>query len=344
MKDKYEKVILGVAVVIAIAMVALGVLKLGAVEADFPPPGERPSGANPIPSEPFITKNAAHLSNPPKLEQAVTDKGRPVDCHTGVPLYVRKNVDLKLTVDLEDPDGEPVHPPIPNSWFIKHGMSKEIGFGNAPQLDFDADGFSNLEEYKVGTKPNDKNSFPSLFAKIKISSIDFERWVMRFSDSGNGSYTFRITGTADQQKRKIENKNRFDTPIKVGDTFFATEPYKGRFKLEEIFEKQVRNIPKKFAKVQDLQAGKGNRNYEIASSTRDQKEVKDFTVRLFLDTPDHRDNIFALEEGASFSLPFDKEAAEKPYTLKEIGADGTTILLLWDNNGETKELELKLQN
>ena len=340
MKDQYEKVLLGVGAVIAIVMVVLCVLKLGKLEEHFPEATENPKGSIVIEAERDIDTSISTLSKPLSMGDQSTAKGRVVDVFTGVNLYVRRGA--SETVDIEDPAQKPVHDPIPNEWWLANGLGDEIGFGDAPQLDFDNDGFSNREEFDEKTHPNDKNSFPSLFAKLRLASIDKEQVLLSFQDFGGGALSFRIKGTVEQGKRLVENRMRGGKAVQPGELFFAEEPYKGRFKFVEKIEKVVNGIPKAFAKVEDLKPGKGNRIYELARSNKIPQN--DYTARLFLDTPDQRENKFAVEEGMSFSIPFDKDATEKPYTLKEIGSDGTTALLLWENNGETTPLELKVEN
>ena len=342
MKDKYEKVLLGVAALIAIAMIVLGVMKLGKVEEDFPSANERELGSPPIEAEKDISKAIGTLSKSPELPDERNMKGRAVDIFTGVNLFIRRGEDAALDIDEEKT--KPIHGNIPNIWWLNNGLEEEIGYADAPQRDFDKDGFSNIEEFEEKTNPNDINSFPSLFAKVKIASIGKEQWYLRFSDFGGGALSFRIEGTADKGKRKIENRMRGGKAIKPGETFFDEEPFKGRFKFVESMQKEVRpGIPKPFAKIEDLKEGKGNRLYEIPSGAHGELR-DDFTARVYLDTPDQRENKFEVEEGMSFSLPFDPEAKEKPYTLKEIREDGTSALLLWESNGETKELEIKVEN
>ena len=341
MKNKYEKVLLGVAALIAIAMIVLGVMKLGKVEEDFPSATERELGALPIPAEPKIDKAIGTLSKAPALLDARNPKGRVVDVFTGVNLFVKMGEETPMDIDEEKT--KPIHGNIPNSWFLINGLDEEIGYADAPQRDFDKDGFSNMEEYEAKTDPNDKNSFPSLFAKVKVASIDKEQWYLRFSQAGGDALTFRIDGTAENGKVKIENRMRGGKSIMPGEIFFENEPYKGRFKFVGKMEKEVRGIPKTFAQIEDLKPGMENRPYEIASGSH--KVLRnDYTARLYLDTPDQKDKKFEIEEGMSFSLPFDPDAKEKPYTLKEIGGEGTTATLLWKNNGETTQLELKVEN
>ncbi|GHC44689.1 Amuc_1099 family pilus-like system protein [Roseibacillus persicicus] len=341
MKDKYEKVLLGVAALIAVAMIVLGVMKLGAVEEDFPEAAENPRDADAIAAEEVVADAASALSKPPILAKVSTPKGREVKSFTPVNLFVRKGAPMNETVDPEAPGEKPVHPPIPNSWWLKYGMGKEMGYGNAPQRDFDGDGFSNLEEYKAKTEPNNKNSFPSLFAKLKVASIEKEQWYLRFSNFGGGALSFRIEGI--QGGKKVENRMRGGLAVPPGTEFFEEGPYQKRFKFVELKTEEKNGIPKDIAMVEDLKPGKEGKMYSIPSGSHKTFQ-NDYTGRLYLDTPDTKDNVFPVEEGMSFSLPFDPDAAEKPYTLKEISGDGTTAHLLWLDNGETKELELKVEN
>ena len=342
MKDKYEKVILGVAALIAIAMIALGAMKLGAVEEEFPAAEENPRSSPPIAAASDVNAAANTLTKPLILGAALMESGREVKVFAAANICVRRGSD-EQPLDLDDPKTPAVHPPIPNKWWLSNGMGQEMGYGDAPQRDFDKDGFSNREEFDEGTNPNDKNSFPSLFAKLKVASIDKEQWYLRFSDFGGGALSFRIEGTADRGTRRIENRMKGGLAVPPGTAFFEEGEFKGRFKFVETFEKEVRNIPRKFAKIEDLKLGKEGKIYEIPSGSHKTFQ-DDYSARLFLDTPDQRSEKFEIEEGLSFALPFDKDAAEKPYTLKEIRGNGTSALLLWENNGETKELELKVEN
>ena len=52
---------------------------------------------------------------------------------------------------------------------------------------------------------------------------------------------------------------------------------------------------------------------------------------------------FQVEERESFALPHDPEAADKPYTFKEVKEDGT-IVIEYEEDGETKTKELASPN
>lgn len=124
----------------------------------------------------------------------------------------------------------------------------------------------------------------------------------------------------------------------MGETFYPDAPYQNRFKYLELVKKDVRGIPKDFAKVEDQKPGLKGRVYEFQNNNKE--PVTDYTATLYLDTPDERDNTFQVEEGMSFSLPFDEAATEKPYRFEKVNGDGQSITLTWTVDGETKEMQL----
>lgn len=336
MKDSYEKVLLVIAAIAAVALGVFGFLKTKSVN-DFADASERPQPAEPIAGELVVNESASSLTKPPSLQPVVVGQVREVENFTGVDLFIRRGEETPL--DLLAPETKPVHPPIPNRWWTNNGI--DPGFADSPQRDHDEDGFSNIEEYEAKTNPADSNSFPSLFAKIKVAGVDKEQWYLRFSNFGGDSLRFNIEGKLDGKLAK--NKGDIDKPTQVGELFFEEGAYKGRFKYLSLLKKEVRGIEKEFAEVEDQKPGKAGRKYEIPSGAHRTLQT-DYSARLYLDTPTEEGNKFSVEEGMSFSLPYDPDAAEKPYTLKEIQNDGTKLLLQWENNGETKQLELDVPN
>lgn len=333
MKEHYEKVILGVFGLIAVVGIVLGVLKMGKVEEDFQVADERP-GEAPAIADDDVVKVASTLSSPVALKSGRTTSGREVDLFTGVALFVKKGEED--VVDLADPATPPVHKEIPNSWWLENRI--DPGFADSPQRDEDQDGFSNLEEFKEKTDAKDADSFPSLFAKVRLSELKKEQWLLKFTNFGAAGLNFRIAGL--QGGKRVENRIGGGGAVPAGKTFYPNEPYKGRFEYVELFQKQVRGIPRDFAKVKDLKPGKAGRIYEIASNNKALET--DYTAVLYLDTPTEKSKTFSVEEGMSFSLPFNEAADEKPFRVKEISEDGKTITLSWETNGEVKERKLQV--
>ncbi|MDP0490957.1 MAG: hypothetical protein Q7Q71_07910 [Verrucomicrobiota bacterium JB023] len=331
MKENYEKVLLGLGVVVAIVLGVFGFLSLSSVDEEFGEASNTMNDAEPIRSRGFIDESVASLTSPPMLSQVETAQGRSVDLFTSVPYYVRKGEEQ--AIDLLAPGAPVVHPPIPNEWWITHKI--DPGFGDSPQRDEDGDGFSNLEEYEAETNPTDENSFPSLFAKVKVSDLKETKWLLKFTDYGAAGYSFKIEDT-NRQTNRISGGGA----VKVGERFFPDGPYAQRFLYQEKFTKEERGLQRAHARVEDLKPGKEGTIYEIPNNNKEPES--DFTATFYLDTPDQKGNPFDIDEGMSFALPYDEDAEVKPFTFKEVQDGGSSILLLWESNGETKELKLSV--
>ncbi|MCP4568272.1 MAG: ExeM/NucH family extracellular endonuclease [FCB group bacterium] len=75
-------------------------------------------------------------------------------------VYVRMSTDINCTATFNidsDLDG------MPDSWEDANGLNSSL---NDADLDLDGDGFSNIEEYRKGTDPNDPNSHPHDFTPL----------------------------------------------------------------------------------------------------------------------------------------------------------------------------------
>lgn len=70
-----------------------------------------------------------------------------------------------ILVDIYDKNSATIHPNIPNTWFVDHGLKDIMGRADAPTIDSDKDGFDNREEFMHGTDPGDAKSYPSLVAE-----------------------------------------------------------------------------------------------------------------------------------------------------------------------------------
>lgn len=83
-------------------------------------------------------------------------------------------------------DGKPVlllsgtvHPPVPNEWFIQHGL--DLTDSDVLNQDPDKDGFTNLEEWRAGTDPSDPKSHPSYLTKLKIKKFIQKPFRLKFN-------------------------------------------------------------------------------------------------------------------------------------------------------------------
>ena len=62
-----------------------------------------------------------------------------------------------------------VHAPVPNDWLIEHNL--DITDPDVLNEDPDKDGFTNLDEWKGGTDPNDPKSHPAYITKLRLEKL-----------------------------------------------------------------------------------------------------------------------------------------------------------------------------
>ncbi len=127
-----------------------------------------------------------------KLDRTWTqamDGERPVDLFTGIAALHQKQRARKPVDLLKDP---PVHPPIPNTWWIENRL--DPGFADSPNRDPDADGFSNIEEFIAKTDPNNGKSIPALIAKLMYVKDESLAWVLRPGYGDGGKFPVHLRG------------------------------------------------------------------------------------------------------------------------------------------------------
>lgn len=338
-----EKIILGVAVLAGGALVATGVMKKGQVDEDFSSNssssggGETSvAGADLVPA----TINSLQLDRswaPATVPSTRLASGeRPVNLFVGIPLFASRDNPNEPVDPLTSPD---VHPPIPNEWWLEHGVSPN--FADSPQRDADDDGFTNLEEFEAKTNPADATSHPPLIQKLAYVGDEAEEWIVEWSFESEGKW---IPKYADGKGGK--NKVDFGSAIAPGGTFFAEEPAKDRFKFIGFEDRTVRNervnIDEKvrYAIFEDQKENKKGLKYEMPQrfprAQRPDYIQYDRTAILDLRAIGRSGQTFKVEERTAFSLPAGE--AEKGYFLKEVTPDAITVE--WTEDGEARSVTI----
>ncbi|MGJ8643967.1 MAG: Amuc_1099 family pilus-like system protein [Luteolibacter sp.] len=323
--ENYEKAAVGVAAVAALGLAYAGWSKLGSVEETFSdtPRGAGDNDSSVVQADAVSTAIATHSHKREWVRG--DDKGRPVDLFTGVSLFVNKN-DPNNPVDLGNPAEPPVHPPIPNQWWIDNRV--DPGFGDSPQQDADDDGFTNLEEFEAETDPMDPDSYPALITKLSYIGDESVQWVLRPGFPAGEGYTFDYNDTAGQRNRVTAA-----SPAQPGDMLFAEDPLKNRFKYIGFEERQVMderlntNVKTNFVKVEDQKPNKKGMIYEIPGGFRKANAAKfskyDRTAVLSLEALGLSGQEIKVEEFSSFALPSD--AKEKNFKLIEVTPESITV-------------------
>ncbi|MEI7910821.1 MAG: Amuc_1099 family pilus-like system protein [Verrucomicrobiota bacterium] len=320
--QNYEKAAVGGAAVAALAFVLLGWSKVGSVTEDFNVSTAGTGNNNPaVPSADLVPKAVASLGLSRSLAQAKVED-RPVDLFTGIALFIARSEPAKA-VDLWR--GAPIHPPIPNIWWIQNGL--DPGFADSPSRDADDDGYTNLEEFLGKTDPKDPKSHPPLINKLKYEKDDSLNWFVRpvFPDGDN--FTFQY---GDNQGGK--NRSKTGLTVKPGELFFTDGVMKNRFKylgLEKRMEMNAAthtNTEVIYAKIEDQIDNKKGTVYEIPQFVEGnaQKFSKyDRSAELTLEAIGYEGKSETIKENTSFGLPFD--SAKKNYLLKKVTPDDAEV-------------------
>lgn len=358
MSDNYEKVVLVLALLIALGLGGLVYSKSGQVEEDFPALGGGGGKAEAPPNQKAVTQANEAVDAPQEWKQGVTKDKRPVDLITGRKLFMKQG-DTD-PVDLGDPDYQMVHEGIENGWWIENRI--DPGWANAPDLDPDGDGFSNREEYDAKTDPNDFTSHGALITKLRLSKLDKTPFYLTYSShtafgavKPEDTFQFRVeTINPLNPRQKLRNSSDL---IPAGDpqaSVFFTK--KGaaqlRFALDSVEHERRENPRTKAmedvytATLTDLSPNKKGKKYKVEKGTKTGRFIRDYKATLFLDAIGQKGVDIVVEENESFALPHDEAAADKPYRFKEVRNQGQAgqeeAVIEYTENGESKELVLKI--
>ncbi|MCP5543739.1 MAG: hypothetical protein H7A49_07500 [Akkermansiaceae bacterium] len=337
-EKNYEKVVLGGAVVAALGLAYFGWSKYQKAEEDFNI-GLRGKGADntDVPGAELIPKTGQSLKADRTWSKAL-DGDRPVDLFTGIPLFIKRD-NPEQPLDLLK--GEMVHSPIPNQWWLEHQI--DLGFADSPQRDPDDDGFTNLEEFKGKTDPNNAKSHPELIRKLKYVKDESLVWVVRPGYGSNGQFPFNYED-GEGKRNRVSAANM----IEPGGLFFPEAPQKNRFKLlghevRKVLNEKI-NIEQDvtIVRIEDQKPNKKGTIYEFPSPLPDDARKNQFlqydrTAVLSLEALGMEGDEFKVEENTTFALPPD--GAEKKYRVKTVTPDSITVEYPTADGG-TKEIEI----
>jgi len=341
----FEKILLGVGGVAAVAFAGLGFMKSSAVENDFnrtaPTSGK---GEIAVPEAEATSKAVSSLASNRNIEVAETPAGRPVDIFKGVPLFADKN-NPEVPLDPLSAKMKPVHDPIPNKWWIETGA--DMTFANSPDRDDDGDGFTNREEFEGKTHPVNAKEHPPLVNKLAYVKDESTMWYVQFGLESSGKWAPRFVGLTPDKKTKLQNRVSAVEMLNPGDNFFKEGEFANRFKFTGLEEREVTSDKTKltqkvkFALYEELKANKKGDKYESQAGLPDAElEAKAYYDRiaiLDLRAIGYAGKEFKVEERTKFALPPD--APEKNYLLKKVTPTGIEVEYT-DAAGKTETREI----
>lgn len=325
--ENYEKTALGVAGFAVVAAGAMIFLSRGAIEEDFEsvPPGNANAAGAPLHAK---AKDTIASMEGTKELPSVDINNRRVDTFVGLPIFVRKGQE-DTAIDILSPSSEPVHPPIPNTWWVEHRI--DLGFDNSPELDEDGDGFTNLEEFEAGTNPSRATDYPALINKVRVARVEKDNFLLEFTRFGDADAQFRVTWLENGRQERLNTAT-----LKPGDTFPAEGKFANAFRYEGREEQEFVNPRNNLAtniwvaQVTDQRENLKGREMDVLARRAPGNVARkgylgaDRYAVLTLEAIGNEGKEKTIAEGESFSLPFG--ADEKPYTITAIDdADQVTI-------------------
>jgi len=312
--DHYEKAALGGALLCTLGLAYGGWRSLSNVEDDFVSKVRgRGSNDSAVASADTVVNSISSLGLPRNWSQGEF-QDRSVDLFVSIPLFVTAT-ERTRPIDLLSDD--PVHPPIPNRWWLENRI--DPGFEDSPERDPDGDGFTNLEEFLAGTDPNDPKSHPPLIAKLKYVGEESVAWAIRpgHVDEG-GKNTFRYQDN--RQPGGNANNTGAANPVEPGGIFFESGAAAGRFRLlghetrEEFNERTNAKITRTFARIEDQRENKKGTIYEFPaplSQANMQLWLQyDRTAVFTLEAIGRGGSEFRVEELTTFKLPPDGDGPD----------------------------------
>lgn len=338
----FEKIALGVGGVAALAFATLGFLRTSAVSNDFSSTVTAGGGKEvAVPEAEATARAVSSLTSNRNIVQASQD-GRDVDLFVGIPLFADKN---NPNVPVDPVQGRPVHPPIPNSWWIETGA--DMTYSNSPHRDDDGDGFTNLEEFEAKTHPMDPKSIPPLIHKLAYVRDESTKWYVLFGLESQNKWSPRFLGFTPDGK-KLENRVPATAMLEVGDTFFKDGAMANRFRFTGLEEREVTsertNLAQRvrIALYEDLKANKRGEKYEsqagLPEAELESKAYHDRIAVFDLQAIGYEGQEFKVEERVRFALPPDAE--EKNCLLKKVTPTSVEVEFT-DPSGKTTVIEIK---
>jgi len=318
-----DKICLGVASAIAIALIVLGILSLSKLGGKIEHTAGRNAPPKEMPGKKDAEKSVKMMENQPSWGTA--KKGaREISLITSIPLFqIPGEEDL---IDIESKESKTsVHPPIPNGWWIEHGI--DPSYEDSPLRDHDLDGFTNLEEYEQKTSPSDASEYPELVDKLRIVRNKSNKLSLNFNSSlSDQENRFNLTN---------EKGKRYPSQyVAIGSNIFTKGDGVDRFSLKLLGKKGI----KRTAIITDH---KKEIDYELTQGNLSIKKIiEDYTIVFSLKALGKQKDSFELTENTRFDLPEGNVSDSGRYLFKEV-RDGKAIVE-YNNEGGKIEVAIPL--
>lgn len=212
-KTHFDKYLLALAGLILAAWAIHLVGESSALPEQFTPPKEMQSGAAFVP-EKKIAQFKADLENMNRHQIWEDASGS---------LFVSREYILQdgRLVDIMQGDEE-IFPGIPNQWLKDNRL--DYTDKKLLERDPDDDGYTNLEEFRAGTDPNDSNSHPAPWTKLRVVAVKKQNLNITFQtvtdESGGEVREVQINTITPEDSSDRRGVTKF---YKIGDVIKISE-------------------------------------------------------------------------------------------------------------------------
>lgn len=176
LKSNWEKAILIVVGVVALAVSTIFILKSQAFPKEFEVEGISPNNEIPQADTGKVEGARKFLDN--EVKWVLPIKGqkapKPLPLFVSIPIV---EIGGEL-VDMNDPDAKPVRPPATNKWLLDNRL--DYLDAGVMQQDIDGDEFSNEEEWLAKSDPRDPASHPPYTDKLHLLSRKQQSYTLLF--------------------------------------------------------------------------------------------------------------------------------------------------------------------
>lgn len=321
-KSNYERIILAVMAIAAIAVSAWFIMQAKGFSATVETPSFKPGTEVGSPPLANVDKAIAIASSDPKPWNAPVRANKPVFLNKSV-LLVQKEEEI-FDLYLDD---KPLRAPMTNEFLRKYEL--DYLSPNVGDLDPDNDGFSNKEEFEKGTSPKDPQNHPPITDKLLLVERISHDYKINLRSS---SSPYQIATPDDRQR-----KNWFVDPNSVepaGKSFGAG----GRFVTTK-FEKKVIPDPKTGEKdVSELSVNDTLRKNTIVLVMGTELNLADYEAKFEFRL--HKVLTIKAKKGDSFRI---EGYADITYKVVDIQEDSAVIAPLKEGGGYDKDKEILIK-
>lgn len=321
-KSKYERIILAVMAILAIAVSGWLIMQANGFSATIQTPSFKAGKEVGTPPLANVDEAIAIASSDPKPWLAPIRNNKPVPLNKSVLLVQKEEEIFDLFVD-----DKPLRQPMTNKFLREYDL--EYLSPNVAELDPDIDGFNNKEEFEKGTNPKDARSHPPITDKLFLVERISHDYKINLKSS---SSPHQVATPDDRQKKNwFVDPNAADPAGKIfgaGGRFLATGFEKKVIPDDKVGEKDV----------SELSVNDTLRKNTIVLVMGTEQNLADYEVKFEFRL--HKILTIKAKKGDSFRI---EGYADTTYKVLDIQEDSAAIAPLKEDGTYDKNKEILIK-